>query len=65
MKFDGTLKCLAEVMKTHPSAAIYLFQTKQPDGSYVCDYLHGSPVLVIDDRKTQPGRVFEVGMEIV
>jgi hypothetical protein len=65
MIWDGSVRCLDEVRKLHPSAVIYAMQTKLPDGSYVFDSLYGMPVLCIEDRTEQPGRVFEIGMEVV
>lgn len=64
MIWDGTGKMLDEVRKTHPSAIIYAMQTKLEDGSYVFDPIMGMPVLCIEDRTEQPGRVFEIGMEV-
>ena len=64
MFWDGTIEMLDEVRKVHLSAVIYAMQTKLPDGSYVFDPLHGMPVLCIEDRTEQPGRVFEIGMEV-
>jgi hypothetical protein len=64
MIFDGTIESFNEIRKVHPSAKIYAMQTKIGDNSYVFDPMYGSPVLVIEDRAEQPGRVFEVGMEV-
>jgi hypothetical protein len=65
MIFDGTIESLQEIRKVHPSAKIYGYQTKLPDGTYVFDPMYGEGVLVIEDRPAQPGRVFDRGMEVV
>ena len=65
MIWDGTIDCLHQVRKLHPSAVIYAMQTKTPAGDYINDPYYGVPVLVIEDRKAQPGRVFEIGEEVV
>jgi hypothetical protein len=65
MIWDGTVDGLDEIRKTHPSARIYGYQRKLEDGSYDLDYLYGVPVLVIEDRESQPGRVFDVGDDVV
>jgi hypothetical protein len=62
--FDGTIESLNKIRELHPSAKIYAMQTKMPNGAYVFDYLYGMPVLVIENRNEQPGRVFEIGMEV-
>lgn len=65
MIFDGSLESLRIIRKEFPSAHIHACQTRTESGAYVFDELYGAPVLVLEDRNVQPGRVFEVGMEVI